>query len=558
MHKKIAALSLSILSVLAALLCQCTLSGLSGGGTEDVNTKVTGMVFNPDRTPASHAQVLLIAADYDPVRSARDAVLTDTTNEAGEYRFTVSKSGLYNAQIVDIAARTRAMVARMPVVGETAAFPPAELSKPGVVKVMVQLNANTTNGYMYIPGTTVFAYLQNGSGFVMLDSVPADMAADIAYSTTNTYVSTVLRYGVQVKSSDTTVVWNSGWNYSRKIILNTSSSGASVAGAVTGFPVLVRLTGDNFDFTQAGNNGEDIRFTKPDNTFLPYEIERWDPVAGLAEVWVKVDTVRGGDSTQSLTMYWGASAGSATSSMSNGAAVFDSASGFEGVWHLNETSGARAADASHNGFTGTYKGGLPRGESGPLGICQNIMRPDTDYVDMGNVLNPGVKNFSIGVWLKRRALGTQQAIIAKTNGNAPSAAYGYLFNFDSDNLPHLYMATGSGSWGGDSTFDVKTDLAIADSTTWHYVFVVIDRSDNALCKMYVDGIDRTGHIGGNITHISAIVNAINLHIGTESDHNCSFSGSLGEATIAFTARSADWVKLCYMNQKAQDELIGFK
>jgi hypothetical protein len=552
MHKKIAALSLSILSVLAALLCQCTLSGLSGGGIEDVNTKVTGMVFNPDRTPASHAQVLLIAADYDPVRSARDAVLTDTTNEAGEYRFTVSKSGLYNAQIVDIAARTRAMVARMPVVGETAAFPPAELSKPGVVKVMVQLNANTTNGYMYIPGTTVFAYLQNGSGFVMLDSVSADMAADIAYSTTNTYVSTVLRYGVQVKSSDTTVVWNSGWNYSRKIILNTSSSGASVAGAVTGFPVLVRLTGDNFDFTQAGNNGEDIRFTKPDNTFLPYEIERWDPVAGLAEVWVKVDTVNGSDSTQSLMMYWG---NPNASDNSNGAAVFDSSGGFEGVWHLDETSGTLAADASHNGFAGTYRGGLPNGIIGPFGICQYLGRQDSDYIDMGDVLNVGVKNISVGVWVKRVAFGVPQALIAKTNGGAPSATYGYLFSFDQANFVHFYMASGGTRWGDDGGFDIASNGTIADSAAWHHVFVVIDRSGNGNCRVYVDGKDRTGRAYGNVANVHDVVNTLRLRIGTENDNSGGNRGAIGEATIAFTARSADWVKLSYMNQKEKDALV---
>jgi hypothetical protein len=153
------------------------------------------------------------------------------------------------------------------------------------------------------------------------------------------------------------------------------------------------------------------------------------------------------------------------------------------------------------------------------------------------------------------ALSTQQAIIAKTNGNTPSAAYGYLFNFDDDNIPHLYMATGNTKWGGDSTFNVKANLAVSDSTTWHYVSVVIDRSDNALCKMYLDGIDRTGIKAGNVTSVSALVNALNLHIGTESDDNCSYSGSIGEVTIAFTARSADWVKLCYMNQKGQDALV---
>jgi hypothetical protein len=538
---------------------RCSTQMLTGGNSssETTNGFVVGSLVKTDGSPAEYTIVKLLPDRYDPVKDGPvPDSLTDTSDVKGTFQFRVSGEGMFNIEGVRPKTGERVLITGVEV-GKTDTVTVARhmVQNPGSIKILLPAGINTVNGYLYIPGSFIFAYLKNSQGAIVVDSVPADVSVDVAFSATNSPQASLLRGAIRVPSRDTAIVWNPAWPHARTMFLNTAASGAGISKTLTGFPVLVRLTAGNFDFTQARNNGEDIRFTKRDNTFLPYEIERWDPVAELAEVWVKVDTVRGNDSAQSIIMYWG---NADAAPQTNPSAVFDSSGGFEGVWHLNETSGARAADASHNGFTGTYKGGLPRGESGPLGICQNIMRPDTDYVDMGNVLNPGVKNFSIGVWLKRRALGTQQAFIAKTNGNAPSAAYGYLFNFDSDNLPHLYMATGSGSWGGDSTFDVKTDLAIADSTTWHYVFVVIDRSDNALCKMYVDGIDRTGHIGGNITHISAVSNALCLHIGTESDHNCSFSGSLGEVTVAFAVRSADWVKLCYMNQKAQDELIGFK
>jgi hypothetical protein len=265
-----------------------------------------------------------------------------------------------------------------------------------------------------------------------------------------------------------------------------------------------------------------------------------------------VDTVRGNNGAQYIIMFWG---NPSASSESSGAAVFDSSGGFEGVWHMSETSGTLARDASHNGFSGTYKGGLPRGEPSPLGICQNIVRPDSDYVDMGNVLNPGMNNISVGVWVKPAAFGLQQAVIAKTNGNGPSATYGYLLSIDLFNLPHFYLISGGATWGDVGTFDVSSNLAITDSATWHYVFVAVDRSDSSRCKMYVDGIDRTGTIRGNISRVADVANTLNLHIGTESDNNYSFKGAMGEATIAFTARSADWVKLSYMNQNGGDRLV---
>jgi len=254
-------------------------------------------------------------------------------------------------------------------------------------------------------------------------------------------------------------------------------------------------------------------------------------------------------------MYWGNKNAVNTSSS---AAVFDTSSGFEGVWHLGETSGTIARDASHNGYTGIYKGGLPDGISSPLGISQYIARPDTDYIEMGNVLNIGANNISIGLWVKRASFGTQQALIAKTNGNGPSTGYGYLFSIDLFNYPHFYMASGGANFGDDSVFDVASNLTITDSTAWHYLLVSVDRSDNTHCKMYVDGIDRTGVIRGNISSVANVTNALNLHFGTESDDNYSFSGFMSDVTIAFTARSADWVKLSYMNRKVNDALVSFR
>jgi hypothetical protein len=168
-----------------------------------------------------------------------------------------------------------------------------------------------------------------------------------------------------------------------------------------------------------------------------------------------------------------------------------------------------------------------------------------------------MKNISIGVWFKRAAFGTQQAVIAKTNGDGPSAVYGYLLSIDLFNFPHFYMASGGAEFGDDGVFDITSNLTLTDSTTWHYVFVAADRSDNNRCKMYVDGIDRTGTLRGNVSRVANVANTLNLHMGTESDNNYSYKGAIGEVTVAFTARSADWVKLSYMNQKDGDRLVVF-
>lgn len=58
--------------------------------------------------------------------------------------------------------------------------------------------------------------------------------------------------------------------------MHTTASGAGVAQSVIDFPVLIRLTAGNFDFSQAKNNGTDLRFIQSGAGFLSCEIERWD------------------------------------------------------------------------------------------------------------------------------------------------------------------------------------------------------------------------------------------------------------------------------------------
>jgi hypothetical protein len=91
------------------------------------------------------------------------------------------------------------------------------------------------------------------------------------------------------------------------------------------FPALVRLTSSTFDFSRALSGGADVRFTKSNGMPLPFEIERWDAASQAAEIWMKLDTVYGNDSSHFFTMWWG---NPNAVSASDGEAVFDTAGGF--------------------------------------------------------------------------------------------------------------------------------------------------------------------------------------------------------------------------------------
>ena len=165
------------------------------------------------------------------------------------------------------------------------------------------------------------------------------------------------------------------WTYYRDIIVNTTgnSGGANVPGDVNNFPVLVRLnnggaTAGSDVLSQSLANGEDVRFTdSTGNTALNYQIERWTVPA--AEIWVNVPTVTGNANTK-IRMYWGKS--DATSA-SSGTATFDTATGFQAVWHMNGNSGANEADATANSFTARDSNTINSTTTSVIGLAKTFV-----------------------------------------------------------------------------------------------------------------------------------------------------------------------------------------
>ncbi|HEX7509909.1 MAG TPA: DUF2341 domain-containing protein, partial [Chitinivibrionales bacterium] len=386
--------------IVAAVIVRCSVPHIAGGGTiETTNGLVSGTIVLPSGSPGAGVQVKLLPVDYDYVKNA-DPVETDTTDSLGAYTFSKIPFGYYTVEAVHINNRTRLISSGIHVVFDTMTIHADTLRQTGAIRVTLPPGIDGATGYVYIPGTTFFAFFNDRTD-VVVDSIPVGDISQIMYSATNSSNSTILRYGVHVASGDTTVVWNSGWNYSRKITLNTSSSGADVTGSVTNFPVLIRLTADNFDFTQARNNGEDIRFSKRDNTLLPYEIERWDALGKRAELWLKVDTVKGNDSSQSITMYWGNINAPA---QSNSASVFDTAHGFQGIWHFGE-NGDSIYDATGHAFNGKNTGSTPA--AGMIGNARNFA--NGNYIKVSGLLNsPG--NLTLSAWVQSTVSNQGQEI----------------------------------------------------------------------------------------------------------------------------------------------------
>jgi PKD repeat protein len=312
----------------------------------------------------------------------------------------------------------------------------------------------------------------------------------------------------------------STWTDSTNITLNTSASGANVAGTVTNFPVLVRLNATNFNgFAKAKKTGEDIRFATSGGTHLQYQIERWDSTNHVAEIWVNVDQILGGNNSQYIKMFWG-NAGAADNS--NGPAVFDTANGYLGAWHLQNVNSV--TDATVNNNTGTNT------------AATNV----TGIIGSAASFNGSSATISI-----------------------PSAAFSHLttagtfsfWQYGDDTQPLDGGTYGTIYWdAGNSgaTCDRISQAATLSSQIkgqWNLWTFVRGAAAGSMI-IYYNGA--SWRIGGLYAY--GMTGISNFAIGSSIGANY-YKGYLDEFVASRTVRSADWIRLCFQNQQANQTLV---
>jgi hypothetical protein len=529
----------------------CSNLMMAGGSSSTDNGKIAGTICLPTGAAAPRTQVLLYPVAYDPLKDIA-AVRADTTDDMGRYSFIHIASGSYNVVSIQIDDRTRSLVKGIAVAADTVTVPPDTLQRPGAVRVVLPGGFNTGLGYLVIPGTSIFSPVSDSNGTVVLDSVPASVNLSVYYSVRgNPSQAQLIRDSVVVEPGGIMNVEYVGWKYSHKLVLNTTASGAGVAGTVTGFPVLVRLTNANFTFTEARTDGADVRFTKSDGTPLPYEIEQWDASQGSAEIWVKVDTIYGNDSSHFITMYWGASTGSATVSSSNGATVFDVADGFQGVWHLNDPVSGLVKDATINGYNGTPVNAAAQSAVGGMIGGGRGLHGDSGYIVLQGTADSKLNfqengTYAVSAWASIDTLDNMNhAIVAKSDQQYNMEIYSMDWEFAE------YKSSKQWEWSrSPATAKQWTFVVGVRNGSRQYLFVNGICVDSIIKIPAVTSSDRnTGYpVMFGKTDGSAQAGGFPYY----------FHGALDEIRMLNVAPNADWIKLCYMNQKSQDALVEFK
>lgn len=344
----------------------------------------------------------------------------------------------------------------------------------------------------------------------------------------------------------------SAWTRQAKVVLNTSATGANVAGDVAKFPVAVRLTSANFDFTQARPDGADLRFTTEAGAALPYEIEQWDAAAKLATIWVKAD-IKGNNATQAINMHWG---NASAASESNSKAVFAKEDGWVGAWHMNEAGNTTAGgykDATANEAHGTGTN-LPATATAQ---CITGRCPEFDHAQKRSINIGGEKaklfnitqKLTFSIWVKAKSYAEAYVtMFAKGDKSWRVQMFG-IYTWGSHNGKYLTEMCVQTGQGDGACLEHHNDEVKPNQ--WRLLTVVHDYPRTAY---YIDMNKVTGNPGGEWWS-----GEYDVGIGWQSQYKARwYTGNLDEARVLNVVKDDNWVKLNLESQRLDSKWLEVK
>ncbi|MFN0046030.1 MAG: DUF2341 domain-containing protein [Sphingorhabdus sp.] len=311
----------------------------------------------------------------------------------------------------------------------------------------------------------------------------------------------VLIFSLIVFTSPAHAWWNKDWEYRKAVTVDTTASGVNVSGPVGRTVVLIRLHSGNFTFTEALENGADIRIVDTDDKSpLPYHIESFDAKTGIATIWVSVPTLNGGEKKQ-LWLYFGNANAKVGEDV---AGSFDA--DYMAAYHFSEGPGVAPADKTANANAA---------QTAPPGVNDNgIIGRSARFPGQGAITIPASPSlamaagapFTFSAWVKPDQLAGNQAIFAR----------GPMVIGINEGAPYVAL-------GGAST-QASSAVKQAD---WSHIAVV---ADGTTIKIYVNGIE-----AGAAT---AALPAIDGPILIGGAEGAPFGGEIDEVRLSKVARPA--------------------
>jgi hypothetical protein len=576
------------LIIIAALLASgCSQDPtLAGGSSEIGNAGVAGVIRHENGNAAANTEVALIPEGAIPFEQESPGLpkrslstvsprsfQTSETDNKGQFAFDDVDPGTYNIIARNTEERTAALLKHIEV-PEQKYIDTLEailLATASFTVYISDLQAEN-NGLLYIPGTDVYAEIgvdDLEAGTVSMENVPPAIYSEVSYvAAEESSGISITNEDISLRSGEESVIGPfASWSNSKKIIINTTSTGADVAGDVHNFPVLIRLSSSSsssssaFEFTQVEADGADLRFTKSDKvTPLAYEIESWDYVNGQAAVWVKMDTVYGDIDSQYIYMYTGKNDAPAQSS---GPAVFDTAAGFTGIWHLADNADNAVAKDALGRNNGIMKSADTEMNTSDAAI-NGIVGTAVDFKGRGDIMHwidlgadkPYINNVSeitLSLWMNADVdtFESKELLNFSIGGplSSPQPESRAALAVSYDRIVLWARATDSGY------LQPVSPQRPFNPKQWYHVTGVIKIPQDSI-YLYVNGEQ------WEVAAVTFNAEATDITNSTASSMGANdygkddyFYGMIDEARLEVKARSPEWIKLSYENQKENSTVV---
>jgi biopolymer transport protein ExbB len=331
--------------------------------------------------------------------------------------------------------------------------------------------------------------------------------------------------------------WNDDWSYRKSITLDTTAKGGNLVQAAGRVPLLIRLHPGNFQFDGVTPSGADVRFIGTDGkTPLNYQLESFDPVLGVAQIWLDVPELPA-SAQQTVWMYYGNSKAPAQSS---GAATFDA--DYTLIYHFDDAAGALPKDAT--AYANNVQAGAVRiVDNGIAGKAAQFDGHTTLSLPTPASLNVAAGgSFTFSSWIKLDTLPTQPTLLYARRQDGKALLIGLdkgapFVEVDGEQSQRssLGQPLTAGQWA-----------LVAVTADAGQVAIYVNGQPYATLAASLPAFTNAAVIGGDVAGAAQGVNAF---VG--------FAGEMDELRLSRIARSATAMRSDAMSQGAESALIQY-
>lgn len=395
-----------------------------------------------------------------------------------------------------------------------------QLKDPTLSTGNVKLFLGTTDG-----GTNATAWQQSidfgplgpGNQTLVVDSLKPQESLHYRFLITTIHGSTWASASSMLSAAEDLSLW------ANTALLNLS--GYTASETLADFPVLVRLSpatlpGFAYEQILSPPHG-DLRFSTPDGEeILSHEVENWNP-AGVSSIWVKLPQLTPG--TQ-VRVWWGRAGCTPPPSAPTWSA-------FHGVWHLDSTKGF-ANDSAPFGLAATPTS-LSAATSAVIPGATTLNGTSSALaITQAAALNPSV--ISVEAWVRTSSSAVQSIFTKDQTSGGTNRVWQFRLSAGKPEFLPFNATT--------NTIVASPD-AIHDNQFHH----VCGTWDGNTARIYVDGILKnsvafTGSLRSNQSNRAFIGRS-------ENSSPSYFTGIIDEVRLSPAARSANWVRATFDNQK---------